>query len=295
MNASISELPDAQFRHVLVPLDGSELSLAAIPTARVLAERFDAELHTISVAEAGGGDADRLLAFGSIALGVDVGDARAVVVTGDPAEGIVQRAEELGACLVCLSTHGRGRLSGAFVGSVARSVLRLSRDAVVAVGPLADRPGWSPSPNWPPPLSVRRIVVCVDGSANSEEVLPVASAWARALGMSMTIVTVIEDAPAPLRPDRGAGQYGAGRDVDAYVEDLVKQWQATAPNVNGEVIKDPISVASGLRTYLDQKPAGLVAVTTHARTGLRRLLLGATAASIVHASVAPCLVVPLRV
>ena len=55
---------------------------------------------------------------------------------------------------------------------------------------------------------------------------------------------------------------------------------------------DPISPASGVRTYLDQNPAGLIAVTTHARTGLRRVLLGADAAAIVHASTAPALVVP---
>jgi nucleotide-binding universal stress UspA family protein len=56
---------------------------------------------------------------------------------------------------------------------------------------------------------------------------------------------------------------------------------------------DPISPADGLSTYLDQHPAGLLAVTTHARTGLRRVLLGADAAKIVHASTAPALVVRL--
>ncbi len=66
-----------------------------------------------------------------------------------------------------------------------------------------------------------------------------------------------------------------------------------AAEVGTEVVYDPISPADGLRTYLDRHPAGLVAVTTHARTGLRRVLLGADAANIVHASTAPTLVVPL--
>jgi len=35
-------------------------------------------------------------------------------------------------------------------------------------------------------------------------------------------------------------------------------------------------------------------LTTHARSGVQRVLLGAAAASIVHASVAPCLVAPVR-
>ena len=119
---------ELQVRHVLVPLDRSEFALHALPTARVLAARFGAELHTISVGEAED-DAQRLLALASAALGVDAGDDRALVVTGgEPAAMITQRAQELGSCVVCLSTHGRGRLGGALVGSVARSVLQRSSD-----------------------------------------------------------------------------------------------------------------------------------------------------------------------
>jgi nucleotide-binding universal stress UspA family protein len=282
-----------QFAHVLVPLDGSEFALAAMPTARVLAERFHAELHAISVSR-GGEDADRLLALGSAVLDVDAQDGRVVVVTGgDPAEVIARRAKELGSCLVCLSTHGRGRLSGAVVGSVARSLLQGSSDALVALGPLADRPGWSPAPRWPAPLSVRRIVACVDGTDTSEEVLPVAAAWAQALAMSLTILTVADDVPAPLEPDRHARRYGGGG-AESYVEALVRRWQGHAPEVNGRVVKDPIGPPSGIRAHLDREPAGLVAMTTHARSGMQRLRLGAAAASIVHASTSPCLVVPLR-
>lgn len=291
---SKASLSDVQYGHVLVPLDGSEFALAAMPTARVVAERFNAELQTISVA-GGDVDANRLRALGSAALNVEFGDSSVSVVTGGaPAEAIARRAEELGSCLVCLSTHGRGRLSGAFVGSVATSLLQSSPDAVVALGPSADRPGWSPSPRWEPPLSVSRIVACVDGSDTSEEVLPAASAWARALGMSLTIVTVVEDAPPPIRPERNVSRYGSNGDPERYVDELVQRWQGTALDVNGRVIRDPLGPASGLRTHLDEEPAGLVAVTTHARSGMQRVILGAATSSIVHASVAPCLVVPLR-
>ena len=66
---------------MLVPLDGSELALAALPTARALAERFAAELHTVSVAGADD-DAGRLSALGSAALGVAVGDGHVGVIEG---------------------------------------------------------------------------------------------------------------------------------------------------------------------------------------------------------------------
>jgi nucleotide-binding universal stress UspA family protein len=296
MTAHVGDLAGRlRVRHVLVPLDGSEFALRALPTARGLADRLGAAVSTISVADTQD-DAVHLRALASAAIRVEVGDDSALVVVGEePSDAIVQRAATLGSCVVCLSTHGRGRLSGALVGSVARSVLQRSSDPIVALGPMADNPGWTPRPrSWPEPLSVRRIVACVDGSTASEQVLPIAAQWAGALEMSMTILTVTDDALPPIRRSHQESRYGTYSDADGYIEALVERWGATTVEVHGEVVRDPIGPASGLRFHLDQRPAGLVAVTTHARSGVQRVLLGATAASIVHASVAPCLVAPVH-
>jgi nucleotide-binding universal stress UspA family protein len=284
----------ATFRAVLVPLDGSELALQAMPTARVLAQRFGAELQTVTVVGRADG-VDHARALASAALGVPVGDNRALVVSsGDPADVISGRAEALGSCLVCMASHGRGRLHGALVGSVARSVLQRSTDPLVVLGPMADNPGWSPRPRrWPEPLSVPRVVACVDGSSTSEEVLPLAVAWARVLDMSLTILTVAEDTPVSTPPNGGPTRYGDHADARGYIEHLVQRWRTHLPATDGEVVRDPIGPASAIRAHLDVRSAGLVAMTTHSRSGIRRAFLGATAASIVHASVAPCLVAPV--
>jgi nucleotide-binding universal stress UspA family protein len=283
-------LPVVDVRNVLVPLDGSELALQALPTARVLAHRLGAGLHTVTVAR-GVEEAERARALGAAALGVPVGDPRVFVVTdGDPEEVIIVRAGALKSCLVCMATHGRGRLRGALIGSLARSLLQLSVEPIVALGPVADNPGWSPRPrNWPEPLSVPRIVACVDGSDTSEQVLPLAASWARALGMSLTILTVVDDEPPPV-PRRGGGR----PDADGYVEQLVEEWNEHVPETDGVVVRDPIGPANGIRLHLEQRPAGLVALTTAARSGMQRLKLGAAAASIVRASVTPCLVAPVQ-
>ena len=297
MSATIAEPSadalDLDFKNILVPLDGSDFALEALRTARVLAQRFGAELRTISVANSSDG-AVRLFDEVASTLGGDLADRHTVVVArGQPGDEIARRADELGSCVVCLSTHARGRLTGAVFGSVARSVMQRSGNPVVALGPSADRPGWSPTPLlWPAPLSVPRIVACVDGSDASEELLPAVTAWARALQMSLTILTVVDDALTPTRSTRRADRYGPTRDAERYVSDLVRKWQGSAPAVDGIVLKDPIGAASAVRSYLAQQPAGLVAVKTQARSGLDRLLGGATAASIVRASVAPCLVAP---
>lgn len=285
--------PGVRYQHVLVPLDGSERAEEAIPAARALAARFGAELHGVTVA-ADPSEARRLGDQAAVALGFGVGDDRvAAVVDDDPAAGIERRAQELGSCLVCLSTQGRGRVAGAVVGSVARSLLQRSGEPMVAVGPVADRTPASVS-TGPAPLSVDHLVACVDGSPASETILPVAAAWATALGMRLTVLTVAQSMLPPIRPDAAHRRdFGPDGDADGYVKDLAARWAGAAPEVAAAVAYDPISPASGLEQYLDEHRAGLIALTTHARSGLRRVLLGAVAASMIRASVVPAVVVPV--
>jgi nucleotide-binding universal stress UspA family protein len=110
--------------------------------------------------------------------------------------------------------------------------------------------------------------------------------------MSLTIVTITGDATAPTGA-RDEGRYGSHADADSYIDQLVQHWHRRLPETDGEVVRSPIGVWSAIRMYLDRRPAGLVALTTHARSGKQRAVLGATASNIVHASVAPCLVAPL--
>jgi nucleotide-binding universal stress UspA family protein len=288
-------MTEPRYRHVLVPLDGSEFAAAAVPTARALAERFAADLQAVSVAEAPG-DVEKLRSHAAAALGSLSDEGVSVVVAEDVPAAIERRAAELGSCLVCLSTHGHGRFAGAVIGSVARSLLESSPEPIVAVGPSADRPRET-VPNLPAPLSVPRLAACVDGSAASESVVPAAAAWAEALGMSLTILTVAEPSPPPVRPDATwRRHHGPDEDADRYVERLGEQWRRRAAvPVDTHVVYDPIGPGEGIQAYQDQQPTGLIAVTTHARTGLERVLLGAGAAAMVHWSRTPALVVPLTV
>ena len=286
-----------RIRHVVLPLDGSEFAAAALYTARALSERFGAELVTISVA-ADERSAAPLREYTAQLLAREVDDDRRhVAIATDPAPAIVDYASELASSVVCMSTRGRGRVAGAVIGSVTRAVLQLSNAPVVAVGPQADRPPAlvgrprrRPA-SWPEPLAVRRLVACVDGSAPSETVLPVAAQWAAALDMALTIMTVAEDAQMPIGRGRPGNRFGPPDPTD-YVARLAAQWRDVVAVTDGQVVYSPISVASGLESHLLAQPAGLVAVTTHARTGFDRIRLGAAAADIVRTSTEPALVVP---
>jgi len=120
-----------------------------------------------------------------------------------------------------------------------------------------------------------------------------ASTWSAALGMSLTILTVAEPINPPMRAEgKWIRRHGPDTDADEYIAHLVSEWQRSRPDTTGQVVYDPISPAEGLTAHLREHPAGLVAVNTHARSGLRGLFLGSTAASIVRTSVVPTLVVP---
>jgi nucleotide-binding universal stress UspA family protein len=249
-----------RYDSVLVPLDGSEAAERAMRTADVLAERFGANLDTITVFD-----------------GSDRVERRR-----DPvAAAVARRHAELPSPLVAMATHGRGRLAGALLGSVARAVLQRTGAPLIVLGPQADNPGWSPRPrSWPAPLSIPRVVACVDTTDAAEQILPVALEWSGALDASLTILTVTD---------------GDARSVrQGQIEALVERWGGAGVDVDGHVQVDPIGVAEGVRAHLAQRPAGLVALVSHGRDGLERVRLGATAAGIVRASVVPVLVAPAR-
>jgi nucleotide-binding universal stress UspA family protein len=282
---------------VLVPLDGSSYAAAALPTASALAERFGAELRAISVVS-DERDAERNRRDAVAAISGGTRDhAVEVRVADDAAQCITAYAAELGSCVVCMSTKGRGRVAGTVIGSVARSVLTRSRAPIVALGPQADRPPAlvgrprrRPA-SWPSPLSSGQILACVDGSPESEAVLPEAARWSVTFDMPLSIFTVAEDSPVPTSGPR-ANQFGPP-DAHEYVQNLAMRWRDVGVNVDSAVALTAISVPSGVRAHLAEHPTALVALTAHARTDRERLRLGATAADIIRSSIAPALVVPL--
>jgi nucleotide-binding universal stress UspA family protein len=179
------------------------------------------------------------------------------------------------------------------LGSVAAAVVRRARQPIVAIGPtVAARPGTPAGPGAP--LAAGRLVACVDGSPSSETVLPVAASWAAALDLALTVLTVAEPIPEPMRPGsswrRAIGPDGVPED---YVGRLAERWGAVGRPARGQVAYDPVNAADGVAAAIEAEPAALVAVTTHARSGIRRAALGSAAAAIVHRSTAPVLVVPL--
>ena len=128
------------FKHVLVPLDGSEYALRALASAEGLAKLSGARLTLFSVLlrpeDAGAlhvgkldershehlqAELDALAATVKERTALDEVDA--VVAFGQPAHQITEYANANGVDLITMSTHGLGATGHYAVGSVALKVL----------------------------------------------------------------------------------------------------------------------------------------------------------------------------
>lgn len=127
-------------RSLLVPIDGSPPSLAALDHAVTLAQDYDARIDVLHVAPPGDlmGASARDEVDSAMETAIEhvrdlLGDRVTVTrVVGDPAREIVERAAE-GADLIVIGTHGRvGRLHS-LLGSVAEGVVRNAPCPVLTV------------------------------------------------------------------------------------------------------------------------------------------------------------------
>ena len=144
---------------ILLPVDGSELSLQAVRTAIslfgqglsgsvvVANVQEPATLYEMVVAPDGA-----VLQRVSTAAGVDaLQQAEALlmaanvvyereIVTGDPAHSIIDVAERFACDMILMGAHGTSALHDALLGSVSREVLHAARIPVMIVKLVEDQP-----------------------------------------------------------------------------------------------------------------------------------------------------------
>ena len=268
---------------VLVPLDGSSFSGRAVPVAARLAGQLDAGILLFSAVPTEDDVPARQAELAAVVPPCLGPVRRSVVVSLDPAGAIHEQLRQLGRdrALACMASHGRDR-SAALVGSVATEVVARGHDPLVIVGPHPDEhPGG------------HGVMVAVDDTPASAALVPIGLGWAGLVDEPLTVTTVAEPVPPPLRPGHPARRrFGPDGDVEAFLEGLVAPVRQQGHKVEALPLYDPISPASGLELYLRDNPATMVVVASHARTGPTRIVFGSEAAAIVRRSPSPVLVVP---
>jgi nucleotide-binding universal stress UspA family protein len=271
-------------RHVLVPLDGSALAEAALPAAAATARAFDARVTLLHVLEEWApatvhghphltNEAEARVYLDAVAQRPAFRD-RATEVhvhgirTENVADSIMAHADELGADLVVLSTHGQGGLKGFLFGSIALRALGRGRTPILLVNP-------TPAGDAPP-FACRKILVPLDGSETHEPALPVASRLARGWRAALHLVVVVPTAgtlsghraatgilmPLATRAMLEIAEQEAAAYVKGLESALSSEGLAASSSVSrGEPVAAILEAAKAIE-------ADLVVMATHARGAL---------------------------
>lgn len=278
-------------KRILVPLDGSRLSEAIVPLAEALARDYEAGLLLLRALQPlGSPDAEakaqdeaeaylRTMAADLAARGRSV---EWKVWYDEPGRAIADAARYNAADLIVMTTHGRGGLTRLMLGSVAEGLVRQSPVPVLLVrGDLSWHPG-----------TLAKILVPLDGSELSEAVLPVVAGLAGPFDFAIELLRAIEPIPAFVATELSAGHSEEvlrlkEADAEGYLTKLATPLQARGLRVAHSVALGPAVDAIVRRAR--ESGAGLIAMTTHGRSGVGRLLLGSVAERVLRAAPVPVL------
>jgi len=129
-------------KKILLPLDGSDCSEAAIPVAKALAEALGGTIVLVTVGnlpESAAMEREEKQALSQMLARAErehgLRAEAKIDLIGNAAEGILRIAEETGADIIVMATHGRSGLSELAQGSVASEVVRDGRKPVLLVRP----------------------------------------------------------------------------------------------------------------------------------------------------------------
>lgn len=137
------------------------------------------------------------------------------------------------------------------------------------------------------------MIITTDFSDESRRAFEPARALAKRLGLPVTLLTVIEETPMEML---ATGAPVAWPDRQQIRRDVTERMQKLVQEVGGDgvafAVVDGLDAAVAITEHADKVQADFVAMATHGRTGLRRLLMGSVAESVVRRAKVPVILYP---
>lgn len=284
------------FDRILFPTDGREAATAVRTHVFDLADRHDATVHVLNVADTTATSTTRVGGDVIDALerrGEDVVDEAATaaaergistvteVLQGGVSETVVEYATEYGMDLVVMPTRGRTGLHRLLLGSVTARVIRSASVPVLAVPPDPDAG-----------VPYREVLVPTDGSDTANRALERGVGVANAHESTLHLLSVVDVASLGIDVYSGVRADALEeRAAEAIEEATAYAERASVPSVVGTVERGR-AVHAVVRSYVEAHDVDLVVVGTHGRTGLARHLVGSVAGRTVRTAPVPVMVVP---
>jgi nucleotide-binding universal stress UspA family protein len=274
---------------IMVPLDGSNFAWRAMPYAIRLARPVQARLILLGAAGVDWIDPPSETEFDTMAetvrkSGVEAEPIIERVYHEDMARAICETAAERRVDLIVMSTHGRGGLGRWIYGSVADQVLRQSSVPVVLISAICEH-------HWPEDRPLR-ILVPLDGSDFAREAITSAEEMAAKLQAELLFLQVIDSAEYPYLFSDPATWKDAEPELAKArqsLEALANPIRATGQAV--QVLAAFGSPAATIARIARGQGIDMIAMATHGRGGLARLVLGSVATGTLHRANVPLLLV----
>jgi nucleotide-binding universal stress UspA family protein len=310
--------PEHVFRSILVPLDGSDFGEHALPLAVGLARRLGAALELVHVhmpvwgmhRELGvpydesldremkeqerayiQGVVERLAAIAQVSPG-------STLLDGAVVDAIIRHAAAVSADLLIMTTHARGPMARFWLGSVADLLVRQATIPVLLVRPEESTRDLATE------QVLRRILIPLDGSDPAERVLEPALALCAATNIEFTLLRVVKPM-TPASYDPASGRISGLRpslldqlqtldlrqtaEAQDYLDRVAERLRARPLTVQTHVVSHE-QPATAILEYASAHGADTIALATHGRGGLKRLLLGSVADKVIRGASAPVLV-----
>jgi nucleotide-binding universal stress UspA family protein len=284
------------YDNILLPYDGSEGAMEVLHHASEIAHWADATIQvlyvadttrdsvtvvegeTIDVLEREGEDTVEEAAKTLDTLGVSyVTD----VVQGNPAQTIVEYADQFDQDLVVMPTHGREGISRYLIGSVSEKVVRLSPVPVLTVRMRPDETLEFPYEN---------ILVPTDGSTTATHAAEHVLTLAAALDATVHVLSVVEETALGL----DVRDTMSGKDSDQAAAEAVETVVSQADTLGVTNTVNHIEHGTPVEEILDcieSNDVHAVGMGTTGRRSTDRILLGSVAEKTVRSAPVPVMTV----
>jgi nucleotide-binding universal stress UspA family protein len=289
------------YRVIMVPTDGSGFDREAIRVALRIAERSDAKVRLVRVLATGSYFGMAAMAEGTAiaaevvhserdkalselyALAAECRATSTADITVDlhagPIDEVLQGyARRNDVDLIVISTHGRSGIARLSLGSVTDSLIRHTTIPVLVVKP--------PTSYLNPHVieAFKRIVVPLDGSTLAEQILPRVLELAKLEDAEITLLNVLipqsysqQEIVDPSLPwwDKDISH------AQSYLFRIAGRLRRNRVAVTTDIVIGE-NVASAIGDFASRERADLIAIATHGRGGLARMIRGSVADAIMH-------------
>jgi nucleotide-binding universal stress UspA family protein len=283
------------FNRILVPLDGTAESNAALPAVRTIAQATGASVCLLQILESheaqavANDTADKLKRVATELAGSGL-RVESMVRPGQAADEIVQQVGEQGADLVVMRTRGQAGIQRAVMGSVAERLLSRTDVPIIMLRPGGRRMD-----------KITNLLVPVDGSPGGALALASGVNLAKATGARIRLVEVVVPMAFHTLAPEGGGPiyYDPAWDDEAlsaartYVDGMVARLRQSEVVAEGDA-RMARDIAGAIVESADQHTSDLIVMSTHALTGLQRAVLGSVADAVVRTASCPVLLLRRR-